>query len=202
MEPLQDIVKSAVSNLLRKRAPGTREEMMQEGMAVALETARRYPKQSENGAYVYRAVIRRLGNFVSHELAAVSIAGRWAQARDYQKRVEIDSVPAREVGVEYRTPEHDLLDREEAQTLRRWRFRLREYLNDRALPRLDDLQQTIVLQFYGLDGLPPRDPRIIAADLHCDVVDVYQARERLERLLRDDLDFFSLRQQLWELQSL
>lgn len=198
-EPTANIVATAVDRLCRLRAPAQREELFQEGMAIALATERRYPDKAQNGAYVYRAVVKSLGNWVSANLAVVHVPrDRCDLARQYQYRDDVavlEGLPAPD------SPEEDLLENEERALLHRWRVDLREYIEDRIFPRLSEQQRELVIRFYGWRGLAPQRPAHIADELGVEATAVYAARERLERILRDDLEFFSFRQQLQELQQ-
>lgn len=193
------IVETAVARFCRMRVPVARDDLMQEGMAVALDTQRRYPDKADKPEYVYGAVTKSLGNFVSAQMCVASVPRSMLDgSKGRNKGKDIQRVPmeALEGMAAPSNPEDDLLDAQEQQLMRQWRMDLREYVEDNILPKLSDQKRDIIERLYGWRGLAPQRHAHIADDLGCPVEAVYHARHTLLRILRDNLAFYGFQQQL------
>lgn len=192
--PTTEIVETAVRVLMRKRAPANPEDLYQQGMLVALETEQRYPEASQNGGYVYTAVLRRLGNYVSANLSSVSIGSRWELGREFQAHSLPEVVYEQPSTAE--TVEEQAVSLEDDLRLLGWRYEVKRYLEEEVQPMFSEDDWSLIVRTYGLDGLPESKPRHLAEDLGIDVRSIYRAIYKFERHLRDDITFHSLKDKL------
>lgn len=192
--PTTEIVQTAVRALMRKRAPGNPEDLYQQGMMIALETEQRYPDAAQNGGYVYTAVLRRLGNYVSASISSVSIGSRWELGREFQAHAlpEVVYEQPSTTG----TVEEQAVELEDDLHLLGWRYEVKRYLEEEIQPMFSEDDWNLIVRSYGLDGLPESKPRHLAEELGIDVRSIYRAVHRFENTIRDDINFHSLKSRL------
>lgn len=182
-----DTVNRAIEHLSRARAPADSEDLRQHGHMVALDAMQRYPDRACEPGYLYTVVLRQMGQYLSKNLAAVSMGAAFDRARQYQYRVPIDKLA--EV-LQGEAP--DFVELERSERLRRWRGDVRAYLEDRVFPQLPEGAQPIVERLFGLNGHAPMRSSRVAGELGIDVRTVYRTRVRLISTLANDLEFYGL----------
>lgn len=176
----EQLVDWVIHGLRRKGAPiSDLEDLKQQGLAVAAQTRARYEAASEPG-YLYSALRKALGNYISKNLTLLSIGSNHKVARTVQHRAAVEVV---ENKPDFRTPESVFLGLERGRLLARWRIDFRRTV-DRHLARFSPDDQALVERLFGLDGLPPISPRQSG-----DARRAYRLKRILIRSIQDDANF-------------
>lgn len=186
------------------------QELEQQARLIALRTVQAEPDKSVNPAYLFSAVRRSLGNYLSQQIAVVSIKGNWAAARTVSRRVPItvtrqgEGESGEEVLVSRQPgPEAPVFAQVDRRQHCRWRIDFHRAL-ERSLRGLDDLEREIVELRFGLEGRTALSCAKIVEELYrqgfdVDVRFVYTTLERVIRRLRDSLDLAILDRRLEEI---
>jgi hypothetical protein len=185
-EQIDRAVTKTVQQFQRRGAPADPADMRQEAWQIALTALEGFdPKRGALENYLRRCISRRLGEFVSRSLAAVSITKHAAkEARHYQHRVPLEDAPLVD---KTPTPEAALIDSEAQQRrvrVRQEAARLARQLN--ALP--------VIERLWGLDGEPAEPPRRVAKRLRVPVDSIYTAQEKFRRMARASQELQRLRE--------
>jgi hypothetical protein len=189
------------------------QELEQQARLIALSTVKAEPEKSRNPAYLFTAVRRSLGNYLSQQIAIVSIKGNWAMAREFTKSVpltkqspdgESEARSDERFASSTPGPEAVLLCKEERHSRTRWRIAFHRAIDD-ALRGLSEIERDIIERRFGLEGRPAETCKQIVEALYCegsavDVRFVYATLERAMKRLRSSLDFAVLNKHLVELQ--
>lgn len=191
---LQAIVDQVARGFVRKgySAHVDLDDICQEGMRIALAAALKTdPKMNPEG-YVYTAVSRELGNYISKQVAVPSIHGNWTEARFHQVRCGVgDEEGGHDLPDEQPTPEARTLDFEREHRMSRWKIELRRKLLSKF--KVEE-ELSIVERLYGLDGFPSAEtPARVAEQLGCNVRKVYRVTQKIAKLA-GDLEVYQLRQ--------
>ena len=175
---LESVVRQVVRRFRRKGCFFVEpQDLHQEGYRIALAALMNPKRDHERPAenYVYMAVCRELGNYVSKQLAVPSIMGHWHEARDMQYR---DDLEEQVLVSPWLNPEERVIDKEMLSHQMRIRILLRRLL----MHLLSESDQEIVNRLYGFDGVTPAGkPALAARQLGLPVKQVYKATVNLRR---------------------
>lgn len=199
---IDQTVRKAVSYFGRHRIYNVNsDDLHQQARLIALKTLKAQPEKAKNGGYLFNAIRRSLGNYISTEISLVSIHGNWEAGRQFNSSCAavsgLDSHVPRQLhaGAEQ---EETAIERETDKLQARWRIDFRRAL-DKALRGLSDEDAYIVERKFGLDGLPESTDRALAAELGIPVGKIYRTWEKALRRLRNSLEMRLLDKHLDEM---
>lgn len=183
------------------------EDLQQEGHRAALEALAHFDAERGTplGAYLYKAIKRQLGNYVSQEISVVSLHGNWKVGRESQTRIDIapeadeGTATVLPVFVDRTTPERLLARKERMLRRQRWRMRFYRRL-DALLAPLSEEERAIIRLRFGLEGTGEGIPdREVAATLGVPVRQVYRVLARFKHRARDQHTLFRLYREIEEI---
>lgn len=192
------------------------EDLFQQAELVAAETTSDEPEKVLNPAYLFTALRRQLGTYISRTVSVVSIKGNWKAGMENRYRWPLHTQANSGAAPSSQELKDDRLQKlqarlatgatpEEALATAQV-HRLREQLGQsfhaelqRLLEDMEPRDLEVVRLKFGLGGGEPLKSDAIARLLGVSNKEVYRSWERVLRRLRSSLKIYQLHHQLTEL---
>lgn len=192
-------VKQAVNWFRRKFSLGSdaidREELLQQGWAVALAALQNYdPAKGPLGGYLYTAIRRQLGNHITKAGSPVSIYGDWLACRNIQS-ASIDEAVKLASGAP--NPEQAQLAQERLVAAALWQAKFDAAVESTLSIATPQAREAFCRQ-YGINGYAEQPPREIAKAMDLPVRSVYSMLARTNKAAFNSMSLYQVNRRLPE----